>query len=180
MDPHKRKNGLTSSWRETDVSQTSVPPHLTTWRQSWQLCPTMDYWKQTIEGKKGSQFDRMKSVRIFNPLNVLGNKISESDIMGWRYSSYMNTLRFVRRLLWWKPNSCGTRLWLTPSSHWRKGRITRARTHSTCLIGGSQTTVQLTKLLSVWESLWDLQCVLQWRSEEVSHRLHWIIDVITV
>ncbi len=31
------------------------------------------------------------------------------------------------------------RFWLTPSSHSRKGRIVRSRTHSTCLIGGSQT-----------------------------------------
>ncbi len=42
----------------------------------------IDYWKQTIEGKKGDQLDRMKVVRIFNPLHVLGNKISESDIDG--------------------------------------------------------------------------------------------------
>ncbi len=44
--------------------------------------PTMDYWKQTIEVKKGAQLERMKTVRIFNPLHVLGNKISESDIDG--------------------------------------------------------------------------------------------------
>ena len=42
----------------------------------------MDYWKQTIEVKKGAQLERMKTVRIFNPLHVLGNKISESDIDG--------------------------------------------------------------------------------------------------
>ena len=42
----------------------------------------MDYWKQTIEGKKGDQLERMKAVRIFNPLHVLGNKISVSDIDG--------------------------------------------------------------------------------------------------
>ena len=42
----------------------------------------MDYWKQTIEVKKGTQVERMKTVRIFNPLHVLGNKISESDIDG--------------------------------------------------------------------------------------------------
>jgi hypothetical protein len=51
----------------------------------------------------------------------------------------LSFLRFVRRLQWWKPHSRGTRLWLTPSSHSRTRRITRARTHSTCLIGGSQT-----------------------------------------
>ncbi len=46
------------------------------------VAPVIDYWKQTIEGKKGDQLERMKAVRIFNPLHVLGNKISESDIDG--------------------------------------------------------------------------------------------------
>jgi hypothetical protein len=46
------------------------------------VAPAMDYWKQTIEGKKGDQLERMKAVRIFNPLHVLGNKISVSDIDG--------------------------------------------------------------------------------------------------
>jgi hypothetical protein len=30
----------------------------------------------------GIQLERMKAVRIFNPMHVLGNKISESDIGG--------------------------------------------------------------------------------------------------
>ena len=34
----------------------------------------MDYWKETIEVKKGDQLGKMKTVRIFNPLHVLGNK----------------------------------------------------------------------------------------------------------
>jgi hypothetical protein len=42
--------------------------------------PVMDYWKQTIEVKKGTQLERMKTVCIFNPFHVLGNKISVSDI----------------------------------------------------------------------------------------------------
>ena len=42
--------------------------------------PVMDYWKQTIEVKKGDQLARMKTVCIFNPFHVLGNKISVSDI----------------------------------------------------------------------------------------------------
>ena len=46
------------------------------------VVPAMDYWKQTIEGKKGDQLERMKTVRIFNPLHVLDNKILESDIDG--------------------------------------------------------------------------------------------------
>jgi hypothetical protein len=37
---------------------------------------------QTIEGKKGDQLERMKAVRVFNPLHVLGNKMSVSDIDG--------------------------------------------------------------------------------------------------
>jgi hypothetical protein len=44
------------------------------------VAPAMDYWKQTIEVKKGAHLTRMKTVRIFNPLHVLGNKISVSDI----------------------------------------------------------------------------------------------------
>ena len=46
------------------------------------VVPVMDYWKQTIEVKKGDQLERMKTVRIFNPMYVLDNKISESDIDG--------------------------------------------------------------------------------------------------
>ena len=46
------------------------------------VAPAIDYWKQTIEGKKRDQLERMKTVCIFNPLHVLGNKISESDIDG--------------------------------------------------------------------------------------------------
>ena len=46
------------------------------------VAPSIDYWKQTIEDKKGDQLERTKAVRIFNPLHVLGNKISESDIDG--------------------------------------------------------------------------------------------------
>jgi len=45
-----------------------------------------DYWKETMEGKEGAQLSRMKTVRhtgsVFNPLHVLDNKISVSDILG--------------------------------------------------------------------------------------------------
>jgi hypothetical protein len=44
------------------------------------VVPVMDYWKHTIEDKKVDQLERMKTVCIFNPLHVLVNKISESDI----------------------------------------------------------------------------------------------------
>jgi hypothetical protein len=43
---------------------------------------TKEVDKQTIEVKKGTQLERMKTVCIFNPLHVLDNKISESDIDG--------------------------------------------------------------------------------------------------
>ena len=46
------------------------------------VAPAIDYWKQTIENKKGPQVERMKTDRIFNRLHVLGTKISESDIDG--------------------------------------------------------------------------------------------------
>jgi hypothetical protein len=36
-----------------------------------------DGWLTVLE-----KLERMKAVRIFNPLHVLGNKISESDIDG--------------------------------------------------------------------------------------------------
>ena len=40
------------------------------------IAHAMDCWKETIEVKKGDQLARMKTVRIFNPLPVLANKIS--------------------------------------------------------------------------------------------------------
>ena len=46
------------------------------------VAPAIDYWKWTIEFKKGAQVERMKWVRIFNPMHVLTNKISVSDIEG--------------------------------------------------------------------------------------------------
>ena len=39
------------------------------------VAPVIDYWKRTIEVKKGAQVERMKRVRIFNPMYVLTNKI---------------------------------------------------------------------------------------------------------
>jgi len=35
------------------------------------VAAAMDYWKHTIEVKKGPQVARMKAVRIFNPLYAL-------------------------------------------------------------------------------------------------------------
>jgi hypothetical protein len=38
------------------------------------VSPAIDYWKQTIEVKKGAHLARMKAVCIFNPLHVLAHK----------------------------------------------------------------------------------------------------------
>ncbi len=38
--------------------------------------------KKMLQDKKGAQLAPMKTVRIFNPLHVLGNKILVSDING--------------------------------------------------------------------------------------------------
>ncbi len=46
------------------------------------VAPAVDNWKRTIEVKKGAQVERIKRVRIFNPLHVLANKISVSDVEG--------------------------------------------------------------------------------------------------
>jgi hypothetical protein len=46
------------------------------------VAPPIDYWKHTIEVKKGDQVEWMKRVSIFNPVHVLTNKIWVSDIEG--------------------------------------------------------------------------------------------------
>jgi hypothetical protein len=38
------------------------------------VAPAMDYWKQTIQGQKGAQLERMKTVRLFNPLQIIRGK----------------------------------------------------------------------------------------------------------
>jgi hypothetical protein len=48
------------------------------------VAPAIDYWKHTIEVQKGAQVERIKRVCIFNPLYVLTNKISVSDIEGFK------------------------------------------------------------------------------------------------
>ena len=40
------------------------------------VAPAMDYWKQTIEGKRGAQLERMKTVRVFNPLYWGGDYVT--------------------------------------------------------------------------------------------------------
>ena len=44
------------------------------------VAPAIDYWRTTIDTKKGAEVARFKVARIFNPLHVLGYPISVSDI----------------------------------------------------------------------------------------------------
>ena len=44
------------------------------------VAPAIDYWRTTIDTKKGAEVARLKVARIFNPLHVLGYPISVADI----------------------------------------------------------------------------------------------------
>ena len=44
------------------------------------VAPAIDYWRTTIDTKKGAEVARLKVARIFNPLHVLGYQISVADI----------------------------------------------------------------------------------------------------
>ena len=44
------------------------------------VAPAIDYWRTTIDKKKGAEVARLKVARIFNPLHVLGYQISVADI----------------------------------------------------------------------------------------------------
>ena len=44
------------------------------------VAPAIDYWKVTMDIKKGAEVARFKVARIFNPLHVLGNQFSVADI----------------------------------------------------------------------------------------------------
>ena len=44
------------------------------------MAPAIDYWKVTMDIKKGAEVACFKVARIFNPLHVLGNQISVADI----------------------------------------------------------------------------------------------------
>ena len=44
------------------------------------VTPAIDYWRTTIDTKKGGEVARLKVARIFNPLHVLGNHISVAVI----------------------------------------------------------------------------------------------------
>ena len=83
----------------------------------------------------------MKTVRIFNPLHVLGNKISESDIDGLKIFKFYEHPKIrvpieamKTTFMWYQALTDSIK-----SFEERTLRIVRARTHSTCLIGGSQT-----------------------------------------
>ena len=40
------------------------------------VAPAIDYWRTTIDTKKGAEVARFKVARIFNPLHVLGNQMN--------------------------------------------------------------------------------------------------------
>jgi hypothetical protein len=71
------------------------------------VSPAIDYWKQTIEGKQGDQLERMKVVRIFNPLYVLGNKISVGSIKSFEERKDSKGKDTFDLSDWWKSN-CAT------------------------------------------------------------------------
>jgi hypothetical protein len=101
------------------------------------VAPAIDYWKQTIEGKKGDQLERMKVVRIFNPLHVLGNKISESDIDGFKKFKFYEHPEIRPQIEVMKTEVMKYQS-LTGSIKSFEERA-RGRTPSTYLTGGSQT-----------------------------------------
>ncbi len=72
---------------------------------------------------------------------ILGNKSSESDIDGLTIFKFYEhpEPRIRTQIEVMKPEFMRYQALVVSSSHSRKGRIGRARTHSTCLIGGSQT-----------------------------------------
>ena len=95
--------------------------------------------KQTIEVKKGAQLARMKAVRIFNPLHVFGNKISVSDIDELKIFKFFehHEIRPQIELMKTEVIKYQTLTGSIKSFEERKDR--KGRTHSTYLIGGSQT-----------------------------------------
>ena len=36
------------------------------------VAPAIDYWRTTIDNKKGAEVARLKAARIFNPLSCIG------------------------------------------------------------------------------------------------------------
>jgi hypothetical protein len=87
-----------------------------------------------------AQVERVKRVRIFNPLHVFGNNISVSDTELLRILYLSQHPQIILQIEVMNPKSQRrTRLLLTPSSHWWKERMARGRTLLTCRIGGRQT-----------------------------------------
>ena len=104
------------------------------------VAAAIDYWKHTIELKKEAQVERVKRVRIFNPLHVFGNNIPVCDTEALRILKLPQHPQIILQIEVMKPKSkrC-TRLLLTPSSHWWKERMGRGRALLTCRIGERQT-----------------------------------------
>ena len=51
------------------------------------VAPAIDYWKVTMDIKKGAEVACFKVARIFNPLHVLGYPISVADIDSLKFLS---------------------------------------------------------------------------------------------
>jgi hypothetical protein len=81
----------------------------------------------------------MKTVRIFDPLHVLGNKISESDIDGLKIFKFYEHPEIRAQIAVMKTEFMRYQTLADYIKSFEERRIARARTHSTCLIGGSQT-----------------------------------------
>ena len=46
------------------------------------VSPAVEYFRNSMEGKRGDQLARMKACRFFNPLFAMGAKVTETDIDG--------------------------------------------------------------------------------------------------
>jgi hypothetical protein len=111
------------------------------------VAPVMDYWKQTIEVKKGTQLARMKAVRISNPLHVLGNKISVSDIDELKIFKFYEHHEIRPQVEMMKTEVIKYQAFAGSIKSFEERKdinfnillLARGRTHSTYLIGGSQT-----------------------------------------
>ena len=81
----------------------------------------------------------MKRVRIFNPLHVVANKISVSDVEGLKILKLSEHPQIMMQIEVMKTEVISTRLLPTPSSRMWKERMSRVTTLLTYPIGGRQT-----------------------------------------
>ena len=74
--------GTITAWQTETVTVTNrrSPEEKKTVGKIPVVAPAIDYWRTTIDKKKGAEVARLKVARIFNPLHVLGYPISVADI----------------------------------------------------------------------------------------------------